>query len=328
MKRREFIAGLGSAAAWPVVSRAQQRGQMRRIGILTAFAESDRNGQARVAALVGGLRDLGWTDGRDIRIAYYWGSDSIDSIRAHTAELVATNPDVMLADYTPTTQELRRLTRDIPIVFMNIGDPVESGVVASLARPGGNATGFTNMEPSIGRRWLEVLKEIAPDLNRVLVILSFGNGPQAARLRIIEASASTFSVQVLSSAVDDASEIESAIYEVAGERNSGLIVMPGGPPADHRKMIFALAARYRFPAIYAYPYFAFEGGLVSYGPDDLDMYRRAASYADRILKGEKPGDLPVQFPTKFELVINLKTAKALGLTIPETLLATADEVIQ
>jgi len=328
VKRREFIAGLGSAAAWPVVSRAQQRGQMRRIGILTAFAESDRNGQARVAALVGGLRDLGWTDGRDIRIAYYWGSDSIDSIRAHTAELVATNPDVMLADYTPTTQELRRLTRDIPIVFMNIGDPVESGVVASLARPGGNATGFTNMEPSIGRRWLEVLKEIAPDLNRVLVILSFGNGPQAARLRIIEASASAFSVQVLSSAVRDASEIESAIYEVSGERNSGLIVMPGGPPADHRKMIFALAARYRLPAIYAYRYFAFEGGLVSYGPDDLDMYRRAASYADRILKGEKPGDLPVQFPTKFELVINLKTAKALGLTIPETLLATADEVIQ
>jgi ABC-type uncharacterized transport system substrate-binding protein len=301
---------------------------MRRIGVLTFYAESDRDGQARVAALVRGLRDVGWTEGRDIRIAYRWGSESIDSIRAHAVELVATNPDVMLTDYTPTAQALQRLTRTIPIVFMNIGDPIETGVVASLARPGGNTTGFMNMEPSIGEKWLEVLKEIAPALNRVLVIVSFGNATHAARLRIIEASASTFGVQVLSSTVRDASEIESAIDAVARGGNAGLIVMPGGPPAEHRKMIFALAARYRLPAIYAYRYFASDGGLVSYGPDDLDLYRRAATYVDRILKGEKPGDLPVQGPTKFELVINLKTAKALGLDVPLHLQQRADEVIE
>ena len=328
MRRREFIAGLGSAATWPLAVRAQQAGGLRRIGMLTSYAESDRTGQARVAALVQGLRNLGWIDGRDLRIAYYWGSDSIDSIKAHITELVATNPDVILTDYTPTTQELQRLTRAIPIVFMNIGDPVESSVVASLGHPGGNATGFTNMEPSIGRKWLELLKETAPEVKRVLVILSFGNAAQTARLRIIEASASTFGVQVSSSAVRDASEIESAIHAVVLEGNGSLIVMPGGPPVEHRKMIFALAARHRLPAVYANRFFVLEGGLVSYGPDDLDIYRRAASYVDRILKGEKPGDLPVQFPTKFELVINLKTAKALGLTVPETLLATADEVIQ
>jgi putative tryptophan/tyrosine transport system substrate-binding protein len=328
MRRRDFIAGLGGAAAWPLVARAQQGDRVRRIGMLTYYAEGDRNGQARIAALVQGLRDIGWTDGRNLRITYYWGSYNTDNIRAHAAELVETNPDVILTDYTPTTQELQRLTRAIPIVFMNIGDPVESGVVSTLARPGGNATGFMNMEPSIGAKWLEVLKEIAPGLKRVLVILSFGNATHAARLRIIEASASTFGVQVLSSAVRDASEIEDAIHSVAGEGNCGLIIMPGGPPVEHRKMIFALAAKYRLPAVYAYKYFVLEGGLASYGPDDLDMYRGAASYVDRILKGEKPADLPVQAPARYLTVLNLKTAKTIGLTVPESFLLRADALIE
>jgi putative tryptophan/tyrosine transport system substrate-binding protein len=327
IRRRDVITLLGGAAAWPVTARAQQAGTVRRIGVLTFYAESDRNGQAKVAALARGLRDLGWTDGGNLRIAYRWGSEG-DSIRTHAAELVAANPDVIVTDYTPTAQELQRLTRTIPIVFMNIGDPIETGVVTSLARPGGNTTGFMNMEPSIGGKWLEVLTEIAPGLSRVLVIVSFGNAAQAARLRMIEASALTFGVQVLSSAVRDASEIESAIYAAAREGKAGLIVMPGGPPVDHRKMIFALAARYRLPAIYAYRYFVSEGGLVSFGPDDLDMYLGAASYVDRILKGERPGDLPVQGPTKFDLAINVTTAKALGLTVPLTLLTRADEVIE
>jgi putative tryptophan/tyrosine transport system substrate-binding protein len=325
MRRREFIAGLGGAAAWPLVARAQQAERVRRIGVRVSFGESDPEAKAILSAFTQRLAELGWIDGRNLRMDVRWGSD-IDSIRAHAVELVGTNPEVLAADYTPTTQELQRLTQAIPIVFMNIGDPIETGVVARLARPGGNTTGFMNMEPSIGGKWLQVLKEIAPSLNRVLVIVSFGNAAHAARLRIIEASASTFGVQVLSSAVRDASEIESAIHAVVLEGNGSL--MPGGPPVEHRKMIFALAARHRLPAVYANRFFVLEGGLVSYGPDDLDIYRRAASYVDRILKGEKPGDLPVQFPTKFELAINVKTAKALGLTVPETLLATADEVIQ
>jgi putative tryptophan/tyrosine transport system substrate-binding protein len=229
IKRREFIAGLGGAVAWPLVARAQQAERVRRIGVLVSFGESDPEAKAILSAFTQRLAELGWIDGRNLRMDVRWGSD-IDSIRAHAVELVGTNPEVLAADYTPTTQELQRLTRAVPIVFMNIGDPIETGVVARLARPGGNTTGFMNMEPSIGGKWLQVLKEVAPSLNRVLVIVSFGNAAHAARLRIIEASASTFGVQVLSSAVRDASEIESAIYGVAHEGNAGLIVMPGGPP--------------------------------------------------------------------------------------------------
>jgi putative tryptophan/tyrosine transport system substrate-binding protein len=326
MRRREFIAGLGGAAVWPIAARAQQGDRVRRIGVLMSLGEADPEAKASLSAFTQRLAELGWTDGRNLRIDVRWGSD-IDGIRADAVELVSTNPEVLLADLTPTIQELRRLTQAIPIVFVNIGDPAETGVVARLTRPG-NTTGFLNMEPSIGGKWLQVLKEIAPSLNRVLVIMGFGNAAHAARLRVIEASASTFGVEVLSSAVRDASEIERAIDAISHEGNAGLIVMPGGPPGKHRKMIFALAARYRLPAIYAYRYFASDGGLVSYGPDDRDIFRRAASYADRILKGEKPGDLPLQGPVKYELVINVKTAKTFGLTIPETLLATADEVIQ
>ena len=338
MRRREFIAGVGGAAVWPIAARAQQGDRLRRIGVLMSLGEADPEAKASLSAFTQRLAELGWTDGRNLRIDVRWGSDT-DGIGAHAVELVSTNPEVLLADSTPTIQELQRLTQAIPIVFVNIGDPVETGVLARLTRPGGNTTGFLNMEPSIGGKWLQVLKETAPSLNRVLVIMGFGNAAHAARLRvieasasarlrIIEASASTFGLEVLSSAVRDASEIERAIDAISHEGNAGLIVMPGGPPGKHRKMIFALAARYRLPAIYAYRYFASDGGLVSYGPDDRDIFRRAASYADRILKGEKPGDLPLQGPAKYELVINMKTAKALGLTVPETLLATADEVIQ
>ena len=327
MRRREFIAGLGGAAVWPIAARAQQGDRLRRIGVLMSLGEADPEAKASLSAFTQRLAELGWTDGRNLRIDVRWGSDT-DGIGADAVELVSTNPEVLLADSTPTIQELQRLTQAIPIVFVNIGDPVETGVVARLTRPGGNTTGFLNMEPSIGGKWLQVLKETAPSLNRVLVIMGFGNAAHAARLRVIEASASTFGLEVLSSAVRDASEIERAIDAISHEGNAGLIVMPGGPPGKHRKMIFALAARYRLPAIYAYRYFASDGGLVSYGPDDRDIFRPAASYADRILKGEKPGDLPLQGAVKYELVINVKTAKALGLTIPETLLATADEVIQ
>ena len=327
MRRREFIAGLGGAAVWPIAARAQQGDRLRRIGVLMSLGEADPEAKASLSAFTQRLAELGWTDGRNLRIDVRWGSDT-DGIGADAVELVSTNPEVLLADSTPTIQELQRLTQAIPIVFVNIGDPVETGVVARLTRPGGNTTGFLNMEPSIGGKWLQVLKETAPSLNRVLVIMGFGNAAHAARLRVIEASASTFGLEVLSSAVRDASEIERAIDAISHEGNAGLIVMPGGPPGKHRKTIFALAAQYRLPAIYAYRYFASDGGLVSYGPDDRDIFRRAASYADRILKGEKPGDLPLQGAVKYELVINVKTAKALGLTIPETLLATADEVIQ
>ena len=293
------------------------------------LAENDPEGRSRLAALARGLRDLGWTEGRNLRLEYRAiTGGGIDRIRATVAEIVISHPDVVHVANTPFIQELQRQTRSIPIVFAALTDPVETGVVASLARPGGNATGFMSREPAFSGKWLELLKELAPGVNRVLVLVNSGSDANLIEFRTVEAGAANFGVQVLSGAVRDAAEIESAIETIARAPNAGLIVTAGLPINDRRKLIFALASRYRLLAVYPYRFFALDGGLLSYGPDSLDMYRRSASYIDRILKGEKPGDLPVQAPVKFELVINLKTAKALGLTITRDMLLIADEVIE
>jgi ABC-type uncharacterized transport system substrate-binding protein len=313
MRRRQFITLLGAAAAWPVAARAQRQDRTRRVGVLTG---------EDLVVFVGTFREelqrLGWSDGRNLRI----------DTRVSAAELIAINPDVMVAENTPAVQDLQRHTRTIPIVFVGLGDPVLTGVVMSLGHPGGNATGFMNPEPSISGKWLELLKEIAPATTRVLVLLNANNVANLTRLRAIEASAPSLNVRLSSAAVRDAGEIEAAIDAMAGESNAGLIVTPGPPNDGLRKTIFASAARHRLPGVYPYRYYTADGGLMSYGADRGDIWRRAASYVDRILRGEKPADLPVQAPTKYELVINLKTAKALGLEVPPTLLARADEVIE
>jgi putative ABC transport system substrate-binding protein len=319
---------VSAAASWPLATRAQLGERVRRVSVLMSLAESDPGAQARVAALSRGLRDLGWTEGRNLRIEHRWiAGGGIDRVRAAVTEVVASNPDVVLGNATPIIQELQRQTRSIPIVFASIIDPVETGVVASLARPGGNATGFMNMEPALNGKWFE-LKEVAPGVNRVLVLVNSGSDANLIELRAIEAASASFGVQVSSATVRDASEIESAIEAVGRAPNAGLIVTPGFPINDRRKLIFALASRYRLPGVYMWRYFAVDGGLLSYGPDSSDMYRRSATYVDRILKGEKPGDLPVQAPVKYELVINLNAAKAIGLTVPQSILLRADEVIE
>jgi putative ABC transport system substrate-binding protein len=323
--RREFIPLLGGAAAWPLAARAQQGERLRRVSVLMSLAVAG----SRVAALTQGMRDLGWTEGRNLRIEYRWiAGGGIDRIRTVVAEVVASNPDVVHASNTTIVQELQRQTRSIPIVFASITDPVETGVVASLARPGGNATGFMNQEPALGAKRLELLKEIAPGVNRVLVLVNSGNDGNLIELRAIEAAAASFGVQMSFGTVRDASEIGSTIEAVARTPNTGLIVTAGIPINDLRKLIFALASRYRLPAVYNFRFFTVDGGLLSYGPDILDMYRGSATYIDRILKGEKPGDLPVQAPVNYELAINLNAAKAIGLTVPSTLLARADVVIE
>jgi putative tryptophan/tyrosine transport system substrate-binding protein len=330
MRRREFIAGLGAAAGWPLMARAQQPDRMRRIVVLMGFPASDPEAQARATALMHGLRDLGWIEGRNLRFEYRWGVESVERTRTAAAEAVATKPDIIIATTTTHGQELARQTRTIriPVVFINLSDPVDSGVVANLARPGGNVTGFMSMEGSVAGKWLELLKGIAPGISRVLVLMNAGNAGNLSYLRIAEASAPPLGIRLSVSAVRDASEIEGAVAAIAGEADVGIIVMPGDPNQANRRMIFELVARHRIPAAYAFRFYATDGGLLSYGPDTIDLWRRTVSYIDRILRGEKPGELPVQAPTKFELIINLKTAKMLGLTIPETLLATADQLIE
>jgi putative ABC transport system substrate-binding protein len=294
-----------------------------------SFGENDPEGRARLAALSRGLRDLGWTEGRNLQIEYRGIADaSIERIRAAVTEVVASSPDVVHATATPILQELQRQTRSIPIVFVSIIDPVETALVAGLARPGGNATGFMGLEPALGGKWLELLKEVAPGVKRVLVLVNSGSDANLIELRAIEAAAASLDVQVSSGTVHDGSEIESTIEAIARTPNTGLIITPGIAINDRRKLIFALASRYRLPAVYMFRFFAVDGGLLSYGPDILDMCRRSATYVDRILKGAKPGDLPVQGPVKYELVINLNAAKALGLTVPQTILLRADEVIE
>jgi putative ABC transport system substrate-binding protein len=323
--RREFIGLVGGAAVWPHALRAQQ---LRRIAVLMDGAESDMTLQAFVAALRAGLQKLGWIEGRNVRIEDRWAAGDSGRMRSYAGELVAMSPDVILTGNTPIVQELQRQTQTIPIVFVALGDPVATGVVASLARPGGNATGFMNPQPSISGKWLELLKEIAPGINHVLVMVNAGNVANASRLRAIESSALSLGVRVSSSAVRDAGEMENAVDSIARESNTGLIVTPGAPISDHRKMIFALANRNHLPAVFPYRHYVEEGGLISYGAEPLDMWQRAAVYVDRILKGQKPADLPVQEPTNYKLVLNLKTAKAIGLKIPEIFLVRADEVIE
>ena len=328
MRRREFITLLGGAAAWPVAARAQQAEKVRRIGVFQTVAENDPEIQVRLTALSQALRDLGWTEGRNLQVELRGVAGGIERIRAAAAELVSYHPDLLHVASTQGVQEMLRQTQTIPIVFVNIGDPVETGLVASLARPGGNATGFMNIEPSMGGKWLELLKEAAPSTKRVLILVNSGNDANRGAARIIESVAPSFGVEVSSVEVSDGAEIERAIETSAREANVGLIVSAGIPINDRRKLIFALAGRYRLPALYYFRYFVANGGLMSYGPDVNDLYRRSASYVDRILKGEKPGDLPVQAPTKYELVVNINAAKAIGLTMPESLLVRADEVLE
>ena len=328
MKRREFIAMLGgAAAAWPMAARAQQD-RMRRIGVLSALAESDPEAKVWLSALQDGLQRLGWEQGRNIRIDYRWAAGDLDRLRTQAAELVAMAPDVLFAAATPALVPLSQETRSLPIVFVQVSDPIKLGFAANLARPGGNITGFANFEHSIGSKWLELLKDTTPGTRRVAVLFDPDNPSQAPYLQAIEAAGPSFGVRLTRADVRNAAEIERRIDAFAQDPNGALIVLPSGPTIDHRDLIIALAARHRLPAVYPYRVFATGGGFISYGVDLTDLYRRAASYVDLILKGAKPGDLPIQLPTKFELVVNLKTAKALGLTIPEPFLQHADEVIE
>jgi ABC-type uncharacterized transport system substrate-binding protein len=329
-RRRQFITLLGgAAAAWPLAARAQQRERMRRIGVLAAYAENDPEAQARINAFRRALQELGWTEGHNVRMDYRWGTGDPDRARAFTTELLSLAPDVIVAHGTPALTALHRATRTIPVVFVSVIDPVGAGYVQSLPLPGGNITGFSTFEPEIGGKWLELLKEIAPGLRRVAGILDPGFRGFAGVWGAIENMAPRFGLQVTSLLFHEpADDLESAVANFAQQPRGGLIVLPTALNAVQRNRISSLAARNRLPAIYAFRFYATDGGLMSYGIDTVDLFRRSASYVDRILKGEKPADLPVQAPTKFEMVINLKTAGALGLDVPPMLLARADEVIE
>ena len=330
MRRREFITLLGgAAAAWPLAARAQQPGEIRRIGVLMASAADDSESQARIAAFLQGLQQLGWADGRNVRIDTRWATTNANDIHRHAAELAALAPDVLLAGTgTATVSALLQATRTVPIVFVTVIDPVGAGFVASLAQPGGNATGFTIYEYSMSGKWLELLKEIAPRVTRAAVLRDPAVASGIGQFGAVQIVAPSLGVQVSPVDVRDAGEIERAVTAFARGLNGGLIVTAGALTISHRQPIIAFAARHKLPAVYPASFHVTAGGLISYGPDVIDQFRRAAGYVDRILKGEKPADLPVQAPTKYELVINLKTAKALGLDIPQSVLARADEVIE
>jgi putative ABC transport system substrate-binding protein len=329
MRRRTFITLLGgAAAAWPLAARAQQPERMRRIGVLMNLAADDPEAPARVAAFAQGLGELGWTVGRNVMIDYRWGGGDAERIRTSAAELVALAPQVILANHAQAVAALLQSTRTVPIVFVSLPDPVGAGFVNSLARPGGNITGFLAFEFGMGAKRLELLKEVAPQTTRVAMMrdptVAAGPGQWGA----IQTAAPSFGVELSPIDVRDAGEIEHAVTAFARSPNGGLIVTGGALAALHRDVIIKVAARHRLPAVYAFRYFVTSGGLISYGSDVVSQFRSAAGYVDRILKGEKPADLPVQAPTKYELVINLKTAKALGIEVPATLLARADEVIE
>ena len=329
MQRREFITLLGgAAAAWPLVARAQQGECMRRVGILLPAAADDAAWQARVGAFLQGLGQSGWNIGSNVRIDTRWATTNVAEIRKHAGELAALAPDVILAGGSSSLGPLLQATRTVPIVFTLVVDPVGTGLVDSLARPGGNATGFMNWEYSMGGKWLELLKEIAPGVTRVAVLRDAAQGFATSQFAVIQAVAPSLRVEVSPVNMRDAGEIAQSVGTFARAPNGGLILIGSGAAVRHRDLIIMLAARHKLPAVYYERFFVAAGGLASYGPDNVDAFRQAAGYVDRILKGEKPADLPVQAPTKYETVINLKTAKALGLTVPQTLLARADAVIE
>jgi putative ABC transport system substrate-binding protein len=331
MRRREFITLLGATATpllWPLAAGAQQGERMRRIGVLTPFAADDPEAKARVEAFVHALQQLGWSEGRNLQIDIRWGAGDAERTRHYAAELVALAPDAILAGGGATVGPLLQATRGVPIVFTLTPDPVGSGFVDSLAHPGGNATGFTNFEYGIGVKWLELLKEIAPSVTRAAVLRDPAIPAGIGEFGAIQAVAPSLRIELRPIDMRDAGEIERAVTAFARSSNGGLIVTSNAWGITHRDLIIALASRHRLPVVYPFRVFISAGGLVSYGPDTIDPHRRAADYVDRILKGEKPADLPVQAPTKFELVINMKTAKALGLEVPATLLARADQVIE
>jgi putative ABC transport system substrate-binding protein len=327
MRRRDFITLLGSAAAWPVAARAQQGERMRRIGVLMN-TEENPDQQSSLVAFLQGLQQLGWTDGRNVRIDTRWGGGDASSIRRNAEDMVALAPDVIVATGNASMGPLLQATRTVPIIFNNVADPVGAGFVDSLARPGGNVTGFLQFEYSLSGKWLELLKQIAPQVTRAAVLRDPAITAGVGQFAIIQSVAPSVGVDVSAINMRDAGEIERAITAFAGSPNSGLILTASALAVVHRELIIALAARHKLPAIYYRRYYAASGGLISYGYDIVDQFRGAAGYVDRILKGEKPADLPVQAPTRYEMVINLKTAKSLGLEVPPTLLARADEVIE
>jgi putative ABC transport system substrate-binding protein len=328
MRRREFLPLLSGLTIWPLVARAQQPDRMRRVGVLVGYSEGDVEGQASVAALRQALRKFGWIEGRNIRLDTRWAGGDADQARTFAKELVGMTPDLIVSSSNLVTEILQRETRTIPIVFVFVGDPVGSGFVTNVAHPGGNLTGFPVFETAISGKWLEVFNEVAPHVSRVAFLIHPETPAHVGFLRAAEAAAPPLKINLTALGVHNAAEIERRISEFAGEANSGLIVAPHAITVEHRYVILGLAARHRLPALYPLRNFAVDGGLISYGTNPIDPFRQGASYVDRILKGEKPGDLPVQFPTKYELVVNLKTANAIGLAIPSSVLTRADEVIE
>jgi putative ABC transport system substrate-binding protein len=328
MKRREFIAGLGSTVAWPLAARAQQPDRVRRIGLLMAIDINDPEGKLRYSAFTQALTDMGWTDGRNVRIDLRWGSGDINRIRAFARELVDLQPDIVVTNATPATIAVQRETRTIPIVFVGVGDPVASDIVARLDRPSGNITGFALYEGSLGGKWLELLSEIAPGLKQVAIMFNPDTAPLSSLVPSFKAAARSLKVVPIVAPVHSDAEIETAIIALGREPRGGLVGAPDVFLGAHRAPIILAAARNNVPAVYWLSAYAKDGGLLSYGPDQPDIWRRAATYVDRILRGAKPGDLPVQLPVKYEMVVNLKTAKALGLTVPQSILLRADEVIE
>ena len=328
MRRRKFITLLGGAAVWPIAARAQQE-RMRRIGVLMGLSESDAEGPPRVAAFRQELQNLGWTEGQNLQIEYRWAGGDADRIGTFAEELAGAMPDVLVAHLTTATEALMQRTRTIPIIFVAAADPVGSGLVVSLSQPGGNVTGFTNFVPSLGGKWIELLKEISPRIKRVALLFNpeVAAGGGLFYAQPVQAAASTLAVESTLAIARNATEIEAALAKVSREAESGLIVMPGLFTTNHRELIVRLAAQYRLPAIYPFRYFAAGGGLMSYGIDIVELFRRAAVYADKVLRGANPGELPVQQPEKFEFVINLRSARALDLTVPRILLARADMLI-
>jgi putative tryptophan/tyrosine transport system substrate-binding protein len=328
VRRRDFIVGLGGAAAWPLAVRAQQGGRVRRIGVLIGLDENDPLGNARIFAFTQALADLGWADGGNVQMDVRWSGGDINRTRALAEELVGLQPDIILPDSIPATAALQRETRTIPIIFVVVSDSVASGIVARLDRPGGNTTGFANYEASMGGKWLELLSEIAPGLKRAAIMFNPETAPVSTYMPSFETAARSLKVVPIIAPVHSDIEIETTTIALGREPGGGLIVMPDIFMGAHRARIISAAARNNVPAVYTQSVFARDGGLLSYGADREDPWRRAASYVDRILRGAKPGDLPVQFPTKFEIAVNLKTAKSLGLTVPQSILLRADEVIE